>query len=222
MSHRKPRTGRNPLSRKAIQFGLLTAGIAAAATAAPAQAAPVAQGHHGVAVASDHADSHANRRHHTQFRDSFTVHQFGSVQAAGVRNQANAVSAGCSVDAPCRSVALSFQIVTLAGARTHLNAVNLSDAVNKHCDGCQTLAGAYQFVVSTPRPFTLNDSAQHQLTDIHRRLDALSRSKDSAADLKAQADQLAAEVNAVLKDAVAHADFTPEVTMHRHYDGGWH
>ncbi|MGY6020208.1 hypothetical protein [Streptomyces spinosirectus] len=218
-SHRKARPVSNPLTRRALGIGLFAAGVAGAATAVPAQAA---SGATHAAVASDHVFSHVDRAHHTQARDSFTIRQFGTVNAAGVRNQANAVSAGCSADDACRSVALSFQIVTVAGEHTHLRAVNLSDAANKECTGCQTLAGAYQFVVSTPRPLTLDAEAQRKLADIHGRLDALTRSSLSAADLKKQADGLAAEVNAVLKDAVAGApkgDVQPDVTVHRHLDG---
>jgi hypothetical protein len=221
MTHRKPRPSRNPFTSKAFQLGLLTAGIATAAAAAPAQAAAPSSSFAHVAVANDHVSTQANRAHHDVVRDNFTVHQYGTSIAAGVRNQANAVSAGCSVDDHCRSVALSFQIVTMAGHQTHLNAVNLSDAVNKSCTGCQTLAGAYQFVVDTPRPFTLTRASQDKLADIHRRLDVLTHSDASATDLKARADGLADEVKAVLADAVANADFAPDVAVHRHLDGGW-
>ncbi|MET7478534.1 hypothetical protein ABZT17_29795 [Streptomyces sp. NPDC005648] len=218
-SHRKNRPVSNPLARRALGIGLFAAGVAGAATAVPAQAAT---GVSHAAFASDHVFTHADRAHHTQARDSFTVRQFGTVNAATARNQANAVSAGCSADDACRSVALSFQIVTVAGEHAHLKALNLSDAVNKECTGCQTLAGAYQFVVSTPRPLQLSADAQRKLADVHRRLDALTRSSVPAADLRTQADGLAAEVNAILKDAVASApkgDVQPDVTLHRHLDG---
>lgn len=218
-SHRKPRTTSGPLSRRALRIGLFAAGVAGAATAVPAQAATLAP---HAAFASDHVFSHADRGHHTQARDSFTVRQFGTVNAATARNQANAVGAGCSVDDHCRSVALSFQIVTIAGERTHLNAVNLSDAANKECTGCQTLAGAYQFVVSTPTALRFDEATRGKLDDIHRRLDALTRSTLPAADLRTRADGLAAEVTAVLHDAVANApkgDPKTDVTLHRHLDG---
>ncbi|MET9084844.1 hypothetical protein ACIPX0_17310 [Streptomyces sp. NPDC090075] len=218
-SHRKPRTTTGPLSRRALRIGLFAAGVAGAATAVPAQAATLAP---HAAFASDHVFSHADRGHHTQARDSFTVRQFGTVNAATARNQANAVGAGCSVDDHCRSVALSFQIVTIAGERTHLNAVNLSDAANKECTGCQTLAGAYQFVVSTPTALRFDAATRGKLDDIHRRLDELTRSTLPAADLRTRADGLAAEVTAVLHDAVANApkgDPKTDVTLHRHLDG---
>jgi hypothetical protein len=212
--HRKPRTP-SVLTRRAVSVGLFAAGAAGiAATAVPAQAATGLPQH--TAVASDHTVSRADFRHHTQTRDSFTVRQFGTVDAATVRNQADAVGVGCSVDDHCRSVALSFQIVTMAGEHTRLN------AVNEHCNGCQTLAGAYQFVVSTPRPLTLDQQTLRRLDDIHRRLDVLTRSALPAADLRTRADALAAEVNTVLHDAVANAPKgaeQPTVTLHRHLDG---
>jgi hypothetical protein len=217
------------IGRKALQLGLLAVGFAATTTL-PAQAAAPAIGFPGhIAVANDSTHTLANRAHETRFQDSFTVHQFGTVVAAGVRNQAVAVSAGCSADDPCRSTALSFQIVTMAGEHVHLNAVNLSTARNEHCDGCQTLAGAYQFIVSTPHPFILSAQSQRQLAEIHRKLDALSKSTLSATALKQQVDALAADVVTILKSAAAAApeghdantpgSFHPTVTMQRHLDG---
>ncbi|NEB03256.1 hypothetical protein [Streptomyces sp. SID13726] len=219
-SHRKPRST-SPLTRRAVRVGLFAAGVAGVATAVPAQAASGGPSK-AVAIASDHVFSRANRLDHTETKDSFTIRQFGKVKNASVRNQANAVSSGCSADDACRSVALSFQIVTYAGEQARLNAVNLSDAANKSCDGCQTLAGAYQFVVATPNPLTLDSAHRRQLADIHRRLDALTRSRTPATELRAQADALAAEVDGVLKDAVANApkgDAKQDVTMRRHLDG---
>ncbi|MEU6217782.1 hypothetical protein ABZ845_09715 [Streptomyces sp. NPDC047022] len=217
--HRKPRA-QSAFTQRAVRVGLFAAGAAGIAGAVPAQAATGLPQHSAIAV--DQTFSRADFVHHTQARDSFTVRQFGTVNAATARNQANAVGVGCSVDDHCRSVALSFQIVTMAGEHTHLNAINRGDAVNEHCDGCQTLAGAYQFVVSTPRPFTLDKGSQQKLADIHRRLDALTRSTLPATDLKTRADALAAEVNKVLADAVAKAPKgaeRPTVTLHRHLDG---
>ena len=226
--HRKPRIrARVGAAGRALRLGLVaTAGLGVlGATAGVAQAV----GHpEGVALATDAAHTLADRAHETRFQDSFTVHQFGTLYAASARNQALAVSAYCSADDPCRSVALSFQIVTMAGENIHLNAVNLSRAENVHCDGCQTLAGAYQFVVSTPRPFTLSASAQRQLAVIHRKLDALGRSHASVAQLRSEADALAAQVTSILRAAAATApkgpgvdalaQLEPQVTVHRVFD----
>lgn len=231
LNHRKPRIrirARVGAAGRALRVGLVaTAGLGVlGATTGAAQAA----GHpvEGVAVATDAARTLADRAHETRFQDSFTVHQFGTLFAASARNQALAVSAYCSADDPCRSVALSFQIVTMAGEHIHLNALNLSHAENVHCAGCQTLAGAYQFIVSTPRPFTLSADAQRQLADIHRKLDALGRSRASVVQLRSEADALAAQVTAILKAAAAAApkgpgvdalaQLEPQVTVHRVFD----
>ena len=124
-----------------------------------------------------------------------------------MRNQAVAESVACSPDAPCRAVSLSFQIVTMAGTDIHLNAVNLSNAENEHCAGCQTVAGAYQFVVDTPGAFTLSRTAMSQLEQIHHQLNALSNSTLSADQVQSAADALALKVAAILKNAAA---TTPE------------
>ncbi|MEU6243239.1 hypothetical protein [Streptomyces sp. NPDC047024] len=218
-SHRKPRPSSGPFNGRAVRTVLLAAGAAGVATAVPAHAAT---GPARAAIVSDSVFSNANRLHHTQTKDSFTVREFGNVRSASVRNQANAASVACSVDDKCRSVALSFQIVTIAGDVHRLKAVNVSDATNKYCDGCQTLAGAYQFVVSTPNPLKLDASTRRQLADIERRLDVLTRSTLPATELQTRVDALAGEVNGVLKNAVAKAPKghdRPDVTLHRRLDG---
>ncbi len=210
----------NPyLSRHFLRLGLLAAGLAATATAGPAQAAS------SVGIAQDGVRTTANHRHHVEYRDSFTVHQLGTVVGANLGNRADAKSVGCTADDACRSVALSFQIVTLSGDHVRLSAVNKGRALNEHCSGCQTLAGAYQFVVSTAKGARLTADAQRQLGDIHRRLDALGSSRLPAAELRRRADGLADEVKAVLSrptsTTTAHAAKVtrPAVSVHRHLDG---
>ncbi|MGW9031329.1 hypothetical protein ACWGQ5_46345 [Streptomyces sp. NPDC055722] len=216
--HRKPRT-HSVLTQRAVRVGLLAAGAAGLATAVPAQAVT---GTAHSAVALDRTYSRADVLHHKDMKQSMTVRQFGEVHTGTVRNQATALGVGCSVDDHCSSVAISWQIVFMAGEQVHLNAINRGDAINEYCDGCQTRAYAQQWVVSTPRPFALSQETKGRLADIHRRLDALTRSTLRATDLKARVDSLAAEVNAVLRDAVAKAPKGPEqprVTLHRHLDG---
>jgi hypothetical protein len=219
----RPRPGQ---ARRAVRLGLLaTVGLTVLATAATAQAAAAPDFAHGVAVADDSANALANPGHRTQFRDSFTVHQYGDLYAAAVRNQAQAQSWACSADSPCRSVALSFQIVTMAGPDIRLNARNVSHAANHDCAGCQTLAGAWQFIVSTPEPFTLSATAKRQLADVHRELNALGRSAAPITTVQQQANALAVQVTAILTDAAASAPRTPgmgalavaapTVTVHR-------
>ena len=197
--------------KRIFRFGLLTtAALGAVATAAgAAQAVSLGNGFatdsSGIAVANESTLALSNPHDQSAFKDSFTIDQFGGVFAATVRNEATAESVSCSADSPCRAVSLSFQIVTMAGTDIHLNAVNLSNATNVHCDGCQTVAGAYQFVVDTPYAFKLSSAAEAQLAAIHKQLNALSDGKLSVADVQAKADALAVQVAAILKNAAATA-----------------
>jgi hypothetical protein len=224
MKHRKNRL---TAGQKFTRIGAMaTIGLAAAATAVPAQAQGTHSGPaHDVGVAVDDVHTVANRVHTQRFEDSFTVHQFGPLIDATVHNTAVATSVACDPAAPCRSVALSFQIDTMSGTQIKLHAVNHSYADNEHCAGCQTFAGAWQFVVSTPRPFSLSASDERQLAAIHRQLDALRSSDIPVSEVQSQAEALAAKVTAILKAAAARApkgpgtsaldDFQPTVTVHR-------
>lgn len=211
-SHRKEA---GPISgtRRMVRLGVLaTAALGTVgAVGGIAQAVTIGGGFSsdagGTAIANNYTFALSNAGDQTTFKDSFTVHQYGSVDAAYVRNQAVAESVACSPDAPCRAVSLSFQIVTMAGTDIHLNAVNLSNAENEHCAGCQTVAGAYQFVVDTPGAFTLSRTAMSQLEQIHHQLNALSNSTLSADQVQSAADALALKVAAILKNAAA---TTPE------------
>lgn len=204
-----------PGERRFFRLGVLTAAalgvVGAAAGAAQAVGAGDAYSSDkgGIAIANNETFALSNTHTPSTFRDSFTIHQYGDVFAASVRNDATAESAGCSAASPCRAVSLSFQIITMAGENIHLNAVNLGNATNEHCAGCQTVAGAYQFVVDTPAAFSLDASDQAKLAAIHSELNALSGSGLSAADVQAKADALAAQVSAVLKSAAANAAKSP-------------
>ncbi|WP_152617486.1 hypothetical protein [Phaeacidiphilus oryzae] len=217
------------MSRRTVRFGLLaTAGLAALASAAPAAEAAEGIGH-DVGVATDDVFSRADAAHTVDATDSFTVHQFGPLVAAHLHNEAVAASVACHPDRPCRSVALSFQIDTMAGTRIHLQADNTSSAENIHCAGCETFAGAWQFVVSTPQAFRLTPAEQARLGTIHRQLDALTHSKLPTSEVRAQADVLAGEVTTLLQTAAAHApqgpgtdplgSFRPTVTVQHHFAG---
>ncbi|WP_377269391.1 hypothetical protein [Peterkaempfera sp. SMS 1(5)a] len=235
--HRKERPQR---AQQLLRIGLLaTAGLAAVATAAPAEAvvgpAPASSGltMPEVHVAVDGAISNANRVHTRDFRASLSIHEYGDTVGAGVVNQALASSSGCTGSEHCRSVAISFQIVTMGGSHLHLDARNVSRATNNHCTGCQTMAGAYQFIVDTPQPIHLNSADRAALARIQRELQALRGTSDSPAALKQQADNLAARVVSVLKSAAgrtsAHAAPTragffasptsPRITVHSLMDG---
>jgi hypothetical protein len=183
------------------------------ATAGAAQAVGLSDGFSadagGIAIANNEAFALSTTHDPMTFEDSFTIHQYGQVEAASVRNEATAESVACAPDSPCRAVSLSFQIITMAGTDIHLNAVNLGNATNVHCEGCQTVAGAYQFVVDTPTAFKLSPEAEVQLAAIHHKLNALSNSDLSTAEVQSKADALAVQVAAILKTAAATAPHAP-------------
>jgi hypothetical protein len=216
---------RSARSRGAFRLGLAASaclGVLGLTTGA-------AQAIAGAAIANDSTFALANPAHRDVSRVAFGVHQYGTVTAASAHNQAEAESVACSTAAPCRSISLSFQIVTMAGEKIHLNAVNLSHSQNQHCDGCETLAGAYQFIVSTPGAFSLSQAALAQLARIHTELNALGASSAPVAQLKASADALAARVTTILNGAAAAAPrplhpltqpAAAPVTVHRMFDQG--
>ncbi|WP_351237746.1 hypothetical protein [Streptomyces sp. NPDC002133] len=226
--HRKPRASR--AGRKVAQLGMLAAACTAGfATASPAGATSSASTFtRQVGIAVDEAHAKAGPRHRVDYDDEFAIHELGTRLGVGARNRAVARSVGCSLDNPCRAIALSFQVVTTTGTITRLNATNTSRAVNDHCEGCQTFAGAYQFIVSTPYSFTLSRSARNELAVLERRLHDLERSREAVHVVKARADSLASEVVTLLRGAVAAAprgadvnplsSFRPTVTMRRHID----
>ncbi|MEW2315766.1 hypothetical protein [Streptomyces bauhiniae] len=222
MKHRKPST--STVARAAVNIGV-AAGAGLAMTTATASATTGPSG--GAAIAVDLAHSRADRTHVHDFDETFRVHEYGPSVAVTADNRATAESVGCSPLSPCRSVALSFQIVTTSGRNARLvRATNIGRAANEHCPSCQTFAGAYQFVVATPRAFTLGAGARRELAALGRRAAELRSSTLPVSRVQARADAISREVKAVLDREAARApragendpgaDFTPFVTMRRH------
>ncbi|MFJ8198405.1 hypothetical protein [Streptomyces sp. NPDC096152] len=225
MKHRKPST--STVARAAVSIGVAAgAGLSMTTSMASAATGPGFPGG-GAAIAVDLAHSRANRAHVSDFDETFRVHEYGPSVAVTANNRATAESVGCSPLAPCRSVALSFQIVTTSGRNARLiHATNLGRAANEHCPSCQTFAGAYQFVVATPRAFTLSASARSELAGLARRAAELRSSTLPVYRVRERADAISREIKAVLDREAARApradgsdpgaDFDPFVTMRRH------
>ncbi|MGW4821672.1 hypothetical protein ACWEP4_22480 [Streptomyces sp. NPDC004227] len=227
MNHRKPRPKTS--SKAAIGLGIAaTAGLAVTVSTTSAGASPgSSRFSQSVAIAVDMAQSHANRAHRNQFDESFKIHEYGPSVAVTANNRATAVSSGCSIDAPCRSIALSYQIVTTAGRNARLiNASNISRGINEHCPACETFSGAYQFIVATPRGFSLSRDGRNELDSINHQVEALKASRLPISQVTQQADELARRVKTILDREAARAprggssdslaDFAPTVTMHRY------
>ncbi|MEU1710283.1 hypothetical protein ABZ478_33815 [Streptomyces sp. NPDC005706] len=228
MHHRKPRT---PTTTKtAVRLGAaVTAGLAITAITTTAHATPTPTStlpHAAITV--DTAYSHADRTHMNQFQKTFAIHEYGPTIAVTANNRATAISTGCSINNPCRSIALSYQIVTTTGPNARLiNATNLSKALNNHCPTCQTLSAAYQFIVATPRQLHLSHQARTELTDINHQIDALKTSHLPINQITHHADHLAHQIKTILDHEATQTphthnttnpqtNFTPTVTLHRH------
>jgi putative peptide zinc metalloprotease protein len=99
----------------------------------------------------------------------------------------------------CRTVAIALQIVLVSGVPDTITPVNLAIALNEECVSCQTLALAYQFVVGGGEHVRLTGRGQRQLAHIRKQFRELNDSDLSIEEIKARADALAAQVQALLK-----------------------
>uniref|UniRef100_UPI0006893F85 hypothetical protein n=1 Tax=Kitasatospora sp. MBT63 TaxID=1444768 RepID=UPI0006893F85 len=162
------------------------------------------------------------------FQVAFEVRQYGDLVGAGADNRALASSRFCDGNLHCSSTALSFQIITMGGDHSRLHTTNVSKASNNHCTGCQTLAGAYQFVLDTPEPITLGPDTLRRLRDVETALRAARN--QSPQTLKATVDGLVQQVITILDEAAAAqpaspalkaaaAPARPKVTLNRTLDG---
>ncbi|MFJ6053685.1 hypothetical protein [Streptomyces sp. NPDC092307] len=225
-THRRFRTRLG--ARSSVTLLATMASLTAVTGSAPASAQQVSSGRATSKLVMDEAHSRANYVNPDDRDVQFSIHELGTALGVGVRNQAVATSGGCSLDEPCRSIAVSFQIVTTAGAqaRTQLNAVNAGRAVNSHCDACETYAGAFQFIIATPGLWRLPPDILRQLAAVQRKLDRLEAADDPIAVVSGQAEALAREVVGILNKGLASApkgspadprsNFTPSVTLRRH------
>ncbi|MEV4611563.1 hypothetical protein AB0K43_03025 [Kitasatospora sp. NPDC049258] len=223
-SHRKPLPGHLvPLMRA----GLVATAAAVMVTGTPvlASAAPNARHTtaHAVSIDTTSAISTASPLHPRDFQVAFEIHQYGDQIGAGADNRALASSRSCDGWQHCSSAALSFQIITMGGSHPKLHAGNVSKASNNHCAACETFAGAYQFVLDTPRPVTLSPDALRRLGQIEADLRTAARDQPPQR-LKAVADNLAEQVVVILGEASAAASAdraapTPDVTLTRTIDG---
>ncbi|WP_431681353.1 hypothetical protein [Kitasatospora sp. KL5] len=177
-----------------------------------------------------HAVSVASPVHTRDTEVAFEISQFGRTAGVSADNRALATARYCSAEQHCRSVALSFQIVTTGGSQVEVDANNSSKATTTHCTGCEAVAGAYQFVVNTPQPFRLGQDALRKLAAVERTVRQAARTQDPE-QLKATVDGQVAKIEEILGAAVSAQasepagpsarSFAPKsgVTVHRMLDG---
>lgn len=127
------------------------------------------------------------------FRLAFSIRRV-LTETADTSNAAAAVSS-CT---DCTTVALSFQVLLLFTESDEVTPENLALALNVGCSLCETLASAYQFVLTTGGVVRFTPEGSRRLQEIHRQLLALRGSELGVEELQAEVDRLADELRDVL------------------------
>lgn len=91
----------------------------------------------------------------------------------------------------CQTIALAIQVVLIAGYDSSVVAPeNLAIAINENCSLCDTLASAYQFVLTAEGTFRFTAAGSQRLAEIRRALLDLRHSGLSGAEIQARVDTL--------------------------------
>ncbi len=115
-----------------------------------------------------------------------------------VDNQNAAVAyASCT---ECQTVAISIQVLLIAGTPDTVAPENISVAINENCTLCQTMASAYQFAVGVGTRTKFTREGKKQIADLRRRLKDLRKSGKSITDIQAEVDAITGELADVLRN----------------------
>ena len=163
---------------------------AAALSAGPATLAPAAQAQDQAAVAVNTKDGSS------VFRLAFSVRRV----MGDVVDQDNVALAYASCES-CQTVAISIQILLVAGDPDVVTPTNLAVAINDMCTLCETLASAYQFVIGGNVKLTLTRDGRLQVNEIRRGLRELGRDEDlSIGEIQARTDELMEQLRQTLSE----------------------
>ena len=173
-------------ARRRILAVLLVAG---ALTAGPAAGTATASGQDQAAVAVNTKDGSS------VFRLAFSVRRV----MGDVVDQENVALAYASCES-CQTVAISIQVLLVAGDPDVVNPTNLAIAINDMCTLCETLASAYQFVIGGDARLTLTPQGRRQVQEIGRGLRELGRQDLSIGEVQARVDALADDLREVLAE----------------------
>jgi hypothetical protein len=90
---------------------------------------------------------------------------------------------------------VAVQVVLVEGSPTEVAPENAAVAVNDQCTGCQTFAYAYQYLINTEGPVSLDAEARQQVDDVEDRMrEAAGSATVSFPDLTTRLDALSAEL----------------------------
>ncbi|MDX6274249.1 MAG: hypothetical protein QOJ92_1459 [Frankiales bacterium] len=120
----------------------------------------------------------------------------GDVVDAG---NAAVAAAGCT---DCETVAIAIEGVLVTGDVEVVEPVNIALALNTDCQGCQTLAAAYQTVIGTNGNVRITGEGRRAIADLRKQLHDLRKSGLPLEQIAAEVDRIAAEFTQVLRTQV--------------------
>lgn len=117
----------------------------------------------------------------------------------------------------CRAVSLSFQVVVAGRAPASLALGNVALASNEGCRQCESLAVAYQLVVTSDGRAWLSGRGHGRLVQLRQQLWSLARSDAPLEQVRTEADALMDELTAAV---AANLRVHPQVRRSDHLDRG--
>jgi putative peptide zinc metalloprotease protein len=127
------------------------------------------------------------------FRLAFSIRRVMS-ETVDTSNAAVAVSS-CT---DCQTVAIAIQVALVFSDPDVVTPENLALAMNIECSLCDTLASAYQMVITTGGPVHLTEEGNRRIAEIRRKLLALRDSDLTGPELQAEVDGLYHELADVI------------------------
>jgi putative peptide zinc metalloprotease protein len=115
----------------------------------------------------------------------------------------------------CQTVAVSIQLVLVMSDPDVVSPTNIALAINEECSSCNTLASAYQYVLTTGGPVHFDADGNRELASIRQDFrDLVKRSEDmDLADIQADADGLVERLYAVVDGHLVSAGRDPEADV---------
>ena len=176
-----------PLTRRSLRRGTLAVGLALAVI-------PLTP---GPAMAGGNVVTKANSQLHGQAGKAKADVRFDLSDRWAEHVRATAETRADVTCKDCHGAAVAFQVVV--GAQVE---ISQSAVATSACDGCSSVALNYTFVVLSQEAVSFSSDQLGRLAGVGGKLRELDRSKMHANDIAWHADQLAAEVESVLAEAM--------------------
>ena len=141
------------------------------------------------------------------FRLMFSVRRTMQ-EVVDIDNAAVAISS-CT---DCQTVAVAIQAVLIFSDPAIVTTDNLALALNLECSSCETLASAYQWVMTTGGVVHFTAEGQRALAEIRRQVLELLMSDLSIEEIQAQLDPLMDQMGEVLANELVAAGPSPDLS----------